>query len=91
MKQIHYNNIIIIIYIVNEYVKFMALKVFFKDFNAKFLSPSAKIDQIWHLHILDTVDYQKIWKFILPNVTDGFIHHDPNGGEGWMWWVENVD
>jgi len=58
--------------LVHEYRKFMRLKIELKDFNAKKLSPSPKIDQVWHLHILDTKSYA-LW------CGKDFIHHDPSG------------
>lgn len=41
-----------------RYQKFLELKIALKDFNAQRLSPSSAIDQVWHLHILDTEHYE---------------------------------
>jgi large subunit ribosomal protein L40e len=57
---------------VNEYRKFIALKKIGQDFDAKILSPGPLIDEIWHLHILDSKDYQEM-------CGNRFIHHNPDG------------
>ncbi|KAJ3365276.1 hypothetical protein GGF32_009781 [Allomyces javanicus] len=41
----------------HEYRRFLALKVAHNDGNAVLLSPSAIIDAVWHMHILDTRAY----------------------------------
>lgn len=43
---------------VKEYYKFLELKVALRDVDATRLSPSPLIDEIWHMHILNTKDYQ---------------------------------
>lgn len=43
-----------------EYLRFIALKAAFRDFDAKELSPSPEVDQIWHQHILFTKHYAEI-------------------------------
>jgi hypothetical protein len=54
------------------YAKSMRVKKIHGDVNAKMFSICAVADQIWHLHILDTVDYMR---FCGAN----FIHHNPDG------------
>jgi len=60
--------------LISEYRKFMSLKIEQQDFKAEKLSPSPKIDQVWHLHILDTQSYAS-------SCGDNFIHHDPSGAD----------
>jgi hypothetical protein len=57
--------------IMNDYIKFMALKVLLKDFDASLLSPGPIVDRMWHLHLLDTKDYQQMCFPIK------YIHHEP--------------
>ena len=60
-----------------EYVKFMALKVLAQDFTAIYLSPGPVIDGMWHVHLLDTVDYGEM-------CGTKMIHHNPNSDtESW--------
>ena len=67
--------------LVSEYNKFMSLKAAVRDFDAKDLSPSAMIDEVWHLHILDTKGYKHFCESILFKGEKGiFIHHNPDGG-----------
>ena len=40
-----------------EYAKFFALKVVCDDTDSKFLSPTPKVDKIWHEHILSNLDW----------------------------------
>lgn len=54
----------------DHYIKFIVLKMLEKDFEAAKLSPGNIIDEMWHLHILDTVDYAKM-------CGNTFIHHEP--------------
>ena len=61
-----------------HYVRFMALKIFSGDFQTYKLSPSAMIDSMWHLHILDTRSYSEFCKDIFPPIGP-LIHHDPFG------------
>lgn len=58
---------------VEEYKKFLALKVLFNDVNAEILSPSNLIDQIWHIDILDTRTYAQRFR----DINSEFIHHSP--------------
>jgi hypothetical protein len=49
-----------------EYAKFFALKVVCDDTDSKFLSPTPKVDKIWHEHILSNLDwYIKDCEFLL--------------------------
>eukprot|EP00794_Sanderia_malayensis_P002997 gene2997-3455_t len=60
---------------VAEYEKFLCLKAVLKDFKATKLSPSLPIDEVWHLHILDTERYsQDCIEFC-----GEMIHHDVDG------------
>src|SRR5689334_8138005 len=41
------------------------------------LTPSDEVDQVWHLHLLYTWDY---WKVFCPEVLGREIHHGPTKG-----------
>lgn len=53
-----------------RYIKFIVLKMMERDFKATKLSPGQVVDEMWHLHILDTVDYAKM-------CGETMIHHEP--------------
>ena len=55
-----------------EYEKFLALKIALKTGNYhEEISPSLKIDLMWHQHVLDTQMYAKTWK----KIGGGLMHH----------------
>lgn len=57
--------------LMEEYKRFMKLKIESKDYNQPFqLSPSYFVDKVWHLHLLETDDYQKFC-----DENGGFFHH----------------
>jgi hypothetical protein len=60
-----------------EYVEFMWLKSSMKDYDAEFLSPPPSVDEVWHMHILDTKGYGS-W---CEETFGGMIHHNIDGGE----------
>lgn len=66
-----------------EYRCFLELKLVVEDKNADILSPSTLIDQIWHMHILDTQNYEKDCRSVMqlqmdrPDLEFQFIHHSP--------------
>lgn len=65
---------------VREYIRFLQMKINLRDVHSKLLSPSKIIDTIWHLHILDTVNYQSdVQKiavhFDVPDVV--MLHYNP--------------
>lgn len=62
---------------VDEYIKFLKLKFYKQDFNAEQLSPSTMIDEIWHLHVLDTKNYAAD----CIDLFGAIIHHDPLGDQ----------
>lgn len=72
---------------VREYFQFLELKMIVEDWNAEILSPSPLLDQIWHLHILDTRSYETDCRdifdvnvrFDAPGRVFQFIHHAPDG------------
>ena len=43
--------------LLEEYLKFMMIKIGEKDTNDKKVAPSKKIDELWHAHILSTKEY----------------------------------
>ena len=42
------------------------------------LSPSPRVDELWHALILDTLAYKEACEAMLG--AGGFLHHDPRGG-----------
>lgn len=56
---------------VQEYYKFLELKAALRDVDASRISPSPLIDQIWHMHILNTKEYQES----MCALGCGFLHH----------------
>lgn len=65
--------------LLEDYKKFLALKAATSDFDAVLLSPSPRVDEVWHAHILDTRAYTAACEAMLG--AGGFIHHDPHGGD----------
>jgi ubiquitin C len=68
--------------VLTEYRRFLELKLVVEDWGEDpeeiLLSPSDRVDKMWHLHILDTLNYQKCCK----QISGGrMIHHDPDGGD----------
>ena len=45
--------------VLEGYRKFLRLKQMFHDYDAKKLTPSIPVEEMWHLHILDTANYKK--------------------------------
>jgi hypothetical protein len=43
--------------LVEDYYKFISLKVYTKDTRGLILSPTAEIDEVWHQHLLHNFDY----------------------------------
>jgi hypothetical protein len=43
--------------LLEDYYKFISLKVYTKDTHGLILSPTAEIDEIWHEHLLHNFDY----------------------------------
>jgi hypothetical protein len=67
--------------LVSEYLDFLELKAAVQDWAPQGLeygcrlSPPPLIDEVWHLHILDTQRYQPDCEHLFGQM----IHHDPNG------------
>ena len=61
--------------LVNEYLCFLELKVITNDWNATKLSPSAKVDEVWHMHVLDSKSYAQDCQTLCKQM----IHHNPDG------------
>jgi len=57
------------------YRQFMILKKELKDWDANILSPCCLVDQMWHCHILDVVNYCHDMMLLCGHV----IGHDPDG------------
>ena len=64
--------------LVRDFKRFMALKAAHKDYYAALLSPSPRVDELWHALILDTLAYKEVCELMLGE--GGFIHHNPRGG-----------
>ncbi|WFQ80996.1 glycine-rich domain-containing protein-like [Xenorhabdus sp. SF857] len=60
---------------VEQYKKFMFL-IYKYNKEGRDLIPSIEIDEIWHHHILDTINYKKDCE----NIYGYFIHHSPSSG-----------
>eukprot|EP00112_Aurelia_sp_Birch-Aquarium-sp1_P019159 Seg4688.1 transcript_id=Seg4688.1/GoldUCD/mRNA.D3Y31 product=Polyubiquitin protein_id=Seg4688.1/GoldUCD/D3Y31 len=60
---------------VNAYEQFLKLKAAMKDYKATKLSPTPLIDEVWHLHVLDTQRYANDCVDFCGEV----IHHDIDG------------
>ena len=60
---------------VDEYERFLAIKIHERDWYAKVCSPSDAIDAVWHAHILDTVLYMGDCLHACQNV----LQHNPDG------------
>ena len=60
---------------VNAYEQFLKMKAALKDYQATKLSPTPLIDEVWHLHVLDTRRYANDCIVFCGEV----IHHDVDG------------
>jgi len=56
--------------LLEEYYKW--LNILAENNGAHIVSPSTVIDQVWHLHILDTHDYRKVCKKICGHIIDHY-------------------
>ena len=63
--------------LMQDFKRFLALKAAHKDFYAALLSPSPRIDEVWHALILDTLLYKEACEAMLGE--GEFIHHNPRG------------
>ena len=61
--------------VLEQYQRYLALKVATEDWGATILSPPLPIDAMWHEHILDTKRYAQDCEIIM----DRFLHHDADG------------
>lgn len=66
--------------LMQDYCRFLALKVAAQDWYASLLSPPVEVDQIWHTHLLDTLNYEEFCAAIGVPQDVRIIHHDPEGG-----------
>jgi hypothetical protein len=69
--------------IVHEYIRFLELKMEEPNPEVSRISPSPLIDEVWHLHILDTRNYaadcHQMHAEHFPRKAGQFIHHSPLG------------
>jgi len=61
--------------VLTAYRQFLTLKKEHKDWNATILSPSYLVDQMWHQHILDVVNYTHDMMLLCGHV----VGHNPDG------------
>ena len=61
--------------VLNAYHQFITLKKEHEDWDAKILSPCYLVDQMWHSHILDVVNYCHDMMLLCGRV----VGHDPDG------------
>ena len=61
--------------VLNAYRQFITLKKESQDWDAKILSPCYLVDQMWHCHILDVVNYCHDMMLLCGRV----VGHDPDG------------
>ena len=61
--------------VLSAYKQFLTLKKQYKDWDATLLSPSLLIDQMWHQHILDVVNYNHDMMLLCGHV----VGHNPDG------------
>jgi len=66
--------------VLNAYRQFIFLKKEAKDWDATILSPSHLVDQMWHCHILDVVNYYHDMILLCGHV----VGHDPDGALEFM-------
>jgi hypothetical protein len=59
---------------IEEYKRFMFLAVA----SGHGVTPSATVDEVWHLHLIYTRSY---WEEFCVKVLDRIIHHDPGSGK----------
>uniref|UniRef100_A0A7S0TE76 Uncharacterized protein n=1 Tax=Elphidium margaritaceum TaxID=933848 RepID=A0A7S0TE76_9EUKA len=58
-----------------EYARFLVLKLKKRDFNHRHLSPSMKVDRIWHSHLLFPKQY---FAFCKKYANGAILDHNPN-------------
>jgi small ubiquitin-related modifier len=63
-----------------EYKRFLSLKVGALDWYAGLLSPTPEVDAVWHKHILHTMDYMETCAVLGVPDEVRIIHHNPEGG-----------
>ena len=63
-----------------EYKRFLSLKVGALDWYAGLLSPTPEVDAVWHAHILHTMDYMDTCAVLGVPDNVRIIHHNPEGG-----------
>ncbi|KAJ3175972.1 hypothetical protein HDU87_005637 [Geranomyces variabilis] len=61
--------------VITEYLKFLYIKYHCNDWNSNIFSPSQIIDEVWHLHILDTRNYHKDIVALCGHA----VEHNPEG------------
>jgi len=60
--------------VLDGYRKFLTLKQMLKGQSTEQISPSIPVENMWHLHILDTANYGKDCQLLFGRM----IHHDPD-------------
>jgi len=62
--------------VLRAYKQFLRPKADYRDFHAEVLSPSSKVDQMWHMHMLDTRNYALDCDLLCGD----YVHHDDDEG-----------
>lgn len=62
-----------------EFIRFLQLKVMFKDFEGEKLSPTPLMDSLWHAAILETRLYRRLHAALGLELSEEFIEHSPQG------------
>jgi hypothetical protein len=62
-----------------EFIRFMVLKAYVQDVDAKLLSPTFEIDRIWHRMLQFPVEYAQLCDLLLPASVPAprLINHNP--------------
>lgn len=72
--------------VLNAYHQFITLKKEYEDWDAKILSPCNLVDQMWHCHILDVVNYchdmMLLCGRVVGHVPDGALDYVAKQQEG---------
>ena len=68
--------------LIREFKLFFTLKAFYKDVHAEMLSPSYKVDKVWHALLQFPLDYALLCDEILPaDAASRIIDHNPFGAK----------
>lgn len=63
--------------VLGEYRRFVELRLAMNDYDGSRLSPPFPVDQMYHMHVLDTIGYEAFCAAVCPPGV--FLHHDVDG------------